>query len=163
MTKEQYIKVTEPLRKDKKKAKKVISINHMLTAIVFFIYPLYLSVLFLEHDPWLIRAIFVPAVSFLLLSAVRCKIGALRPYEKFGIPPVLEKDTKGKSFPSRHVFSVFLIAITIFYEHPGAGILLGGIGILLGVVRVMVGVHEPRDVIAGALLGIFCGVIGYYL
>ena len=29
--------------------------------------------------------------------------------------------------------------------------------------RVAGGVHFPRDVIAGALIGIGCGVIGYYV
>ena len=55
-----------------------------------------------------------------------------------------------------------MIAVTIFYEHPSVGIILGMTGILLGAVRVMVGVHEPKDIIAGAITGILCGVIGYY-
>ena len=119
--------------------------------------------LFVDHNPWLLRAVFVPAVSFVGLTVIRRIINAPRPYETFDIPPVLEKDTKGKSFPSRHVFSVFIIAMTIFYEHPGAGVLLGSIGLLLGLVRVLVGVHEPRDIIAGAFAGIVCGIVGYYV
>ena len=122
-----------------------------------------LFMLFTDKNPWLWRAILVPAVSFVGLSVVRKIINAPRPYEKFDMPPVLEKDTKGKSFPSRHVFSVFIIAMTIFYEHPGAGVLLGIIGLLLGIVRVLVGVHEPKDIIVGALAGIVCGIVGYYV
>ena len=163
MTKEQYQKVTEPLRSNPERAKRATSLNHVLTALVFCVYPLYLFMLFTDKNPWLWRAIFVPAVSFVILTIVRKIINAPRPYEKFQIPPVLEKDTKGKSFPSRHVFSVFIIAMTIFYEHPSAGILLGIIGICLGVVRVFVGVHEPRDIVAGAVFGIACGVVGYYV
>ncbi len=163
MTKEQYLKITEPLRQDSQKAEKVKNVNRILTSLVFFIYPLYLIVLFIEKDVWLWRALIVPAVSFILLTIVRRMINAPRPYERFGIPPVIDKDTKGKSFPSRHVFSVFIIAMTIFYAHPGPGIILGGIGILLGITRVRAGVHEPRDVIAGGISGILCGVIGYYL
>ena len=154
MTKEQYIKITEPLRSNQERAKRVTSLNHMLTALVFCVYPLYLFMLF---------TILVPAVSFVGLSVVRKIINAPRPYEKFDMSPVLEKDTKGKSFPSRHVFSVFIIAMTIFYEHPGAGVLLGIIGLLLGIVRVLVGVHEPKDIAAGALAGIVCGIVGYYV
>ena len=150
MTKEQYIKITEPLRSNPERAKRVTSLNHVLTALVFCVYPLW-------------RAILVPAVSFVGLSIVRKIINAPRPYEKFDMPPVLEKDTKGKSFPSRHVFSVFIIAMTIFYEHSGAGVLLGIIGLLLGIVRVLVGVHEPKDIIVGALAGIVCGIVGYYV
>ena len=46
MTKEQYIKVTEPLRQDAEKTKRIISINQILTGLVFLIYPLYLVVLY---------------------------------------------------------------------------------------------------------------------
>lgn len=35
MTKEQYIKITEPLRSNQERAKRVTSLNHMLTALVF--------------------------------------------------------------------------------------------------------------------------------
>ena len=163
MTKEQYIKITEPLRKNPVRAKQVKNLNHILTGFVFCMYPLYLLKLLTERNTWFIRALLVPAVSFVCLSVIRRIINAPRPYEKFDIPPVLEKDTTGKSFPSRHVFSVFVIAMTVFYEHPGAGILLGIIGLLLGIVRVAVGVHEPKDIVAGAIAGIACGLIGYYV
>ena len=163
MTKEQYIKITEPLRSNQERANRVTSLNHVLTALVFCVYPLYLFMLFADKDPWLWRAILVPAVSFVGLSIVRKIINAPRPYEKFDMPPVLEKDTKGKAFPSRHGFSVFIIAMTIFYEHPGTGVMLGIIGLLLGIVRVLVGVHEPKDIAAGALAGIVCGIVGYYV
>ena len=162
MTKEQYIKITKPLRDNPERARQVKNLNHILTGLVFLVYPLYLLMLLIEHDPWLSRAVIVPLDSFLIVSFVRAVINAPRPYEKFGIPPVRKKDTKGKSFPSRHVFSVFVSAVTIFYEHPSVGIILGMIGILLGAVRVVVGVHEPKDIIAGAITGILCGVIGYY-
>ena len=79
------------------------------------------------------------------------------------MPPVIEKDTSGKSFPSRHVFSVFIIAMTIFYQHSGPGVILGLVGVGLAAIRVVGGVHEPKDVIVGALAGILCGVIGFYL
>ena len=63
MTKEQYIKITEPLRSNQERAKRVTSLNHMLTALVFCVYPLYLFMLFTDKNPWLWRAILVPAVS----------------------------------------------------------------------------------------------------
>lgn len=163
MTKEQYIKITEPLRKDAERTKRLIGLNQILTGLVFLIYPLYLAVLFGEKDPNLLKNILVPAISFVLVTIFRSIVNTKRPYEKFDIPPVIEKDTKGKSFPSRHVFSVFMIAVTIFYAHPGPGILLGILGVVMAVIRVLGGVHEPRDVIAGAVIGILCGVIGYYV
>ena len=68
MTKEQYIKITEPLRSNPERAKRVTSLNHVLTALVFCVYPLYLFMLFTDKNPWLWRAILVPAVSFVGLS-----------------------------------------------------------------------------------------------
>jgi len=163
MTKEQYIKITEPLRKDAEKTKRIVSVNQILTGVVFMVYPLYMAVLYGEKDPKLVRVILVPAVSFVLVTIFRKIVNAPRPYEKFDIPPVIEKDTKGKSFPSRHVFSVFIIAVTIFYSHPGPGILIGLIGVAMAIIRVLGGVHEVRDVVAGAIIGILCGVVGFYL
>lgn len=163
MTKEQYRNITEGLRKNPKKTRVVKIINKILTAIVFVSYPVYLFYLFLQRDAWLAEAIIVPLDSFIIVSLVRYLINARRPYEKFELPPVIEKTTKGKSFPSRHVFSVFIIAMTLFYSFPVVGVLLMVIGIMLGLIRVVGGVHEPRDVVAGALAGIFCGVVGFYL
>lgn len=163
MTKEQYIKITEPLRSDPEKTNRIVGINQVLTGVVFFVYPLYMAVLYGEKDPKLLKVILVPAISFVLVTVIRRMINAPRPYEKFDMPPVIEKETKGKSFPSRHVFSIFVIAVTIFYSHPGPGIVIGLMGVAMAVIRVLGGVHEPIDVIAGALIGILSGVIGFYL
>jgi membrane-associated phospholipid phosphatase len=163
MTKEVYERVTGRLREDEKKADKLKEINKILTGFVFLIYPLYLLMLYWNKDGFLVRAIVVPAVSFVAVTIFRKIYNAPRPYEKFGLPPVIDKDTEGKSFPSRHVFSVFVIAMTVYYGHPGAGVILAIVGVALAVIRVVGGVHEPRDVVAGALVGIAAGVIGYYL
>ena len=163
MTKEQYVKMTAPLREDEEKAKRVTGANQVLTGLIYFVYPLYLVSLFLEKNPLLLRSVIVPAVSFVLLTVVRRMINAPRPYEKFDMPPVIDKDTKGKSFPSRHVFSVFIIAFTIFVSYTGAGIMIALIGVAIAVIRVVGGVHEPRDVIAGAIAGIAAGIVGFWI
>lgn len=161
MTREQYIKITDPLRKNAEKAKMVVRINSLLTGLVFLIYPFYLAVLYGGKNPMFVRAVFVPAMSFVLVSVLRNVLNVKRPYEKFEIPSVIKKDTRGKSFPSRHVFSAFVIATTVFYSCPALGIFLGGIGTVMAVIRVAGGVHTPVDVIAGAVIGILCGVAGY--
>lgn len=162
MTKETYLRITKSVRENKKKARLLSLVNGVLTVFVFLLYPVFLLQLYAEHNPFFLRALFVPAVSFAAVSIFRVVINAPRPYEKFDLPPTLGKDTKGKSFPSRHVFSVYIIAMTVLYVYPDAGLLLGILGVVLAVIRVVGGVHEPRDVIAGALLGIFCGLF-YYL
>lgn len=163
MTKETYIELTEPLRKHPGKTRLVIIVNKILTGFVYLVYPSFLLLLFWQKDAFLLRAVLVPAISFVGVSLFRKWYNAPRPYEKFDIPPVIAKDTKGKSFPSRHVFSVFVIAVTIFCRYPVIGLVLGLVGIGLALIRVLGGVHEPRDVMAGALIGILCGVLGYYI
>lgn len=163
MTRETYERMTENLRNNPRKVQLINGVNRVLTGVVFCVYPLFLLMLFLEKQPFLFRAILVPAISFVAVTVFRYLLNVPRPYEKFGIEPVLDKNTKGKSFPSRHVFSVFMIAATVFVFHPDAGVLLGILGVCLAVIRVFGGVHEPRDVVAGALIGICCAAVGYYL
>ena len=55
MTKEQYIKITEPLRSNPERANRVTSLNHVLTALVFCVYPLYLFMLFADRSMALAR------------------------------------------------------------------------------------------------------------
>ncbi|MGM9649352.1 MAG: phosphatase PAP2 family protein [Butyricicoccaceae bacterium] len=163
MTELFYQKISEPFRVSERRVIWLNRLNRIFTLSVYIAYPLSLIVLFFLRDARLLRCIAVPAVSFVLLSAFRRCVNAKRPYEVLDIQPLIHKDTKGKSFPSRHVFSMFIIAMSFFYLIPALGIVLFVLGILLGAIRVIGGVHFPRDVIAGALIGIICGILGFYL
>lgn len=101
----------------------------------------------------------VPAVSFVAVSVFRSLYNARRPYEIYGFKPLIPKDTKGKSFPSRHVFSVFVIGSSVFWCCPFTGGLVCLMGCVLAVIRVAAGVHFPKDVVAGAVTGIVCGAL----
>ena len=166
MKKSTYLKMTKHMRESSVWPRRIHRINLILTIIVMISYPLLLVWLFLQRDAAaLVRGIIVPMDAFILLSVIRYWIGAKRPYEIFEVEPVIPKKTKGNSFPSRHVFSVFMIAMTYLAlapsPLPGIGMILTGI--LLAVVRVVSGVHFPRDVIVGMLAGVASGIIGYYL
>ena len=80
-----------------------------------------------------------------------------------GIIILFEKNKKGESMPSRHVFSAFIIGMAFFYigEIP-LGIIVFVCGLIIAIVRVISGVHFPKDVIVGALVGILCGVVGFF-
>ena len=150
------------------KVKTIILLNSVLTKAVYIMYPLLLIYLAVYHltdkEPGFVPALLVPGISFVLLSIFRDKIDAPRPYEMPGAkPPIIKKDAPGKSFPSRHIFSIFVIAVTFFWVWPAVGILIGVAGAVLSWVRVEGGVHFPRDVIAGALIGIGCGILGFYV
>lgn len=135
--------------------------------VITYLFPLsYVALLIaygIGQKPELARALMVPLDSFLILSVARYLINRPRPYEKFNFEPVISKDTKGKSFPSRHVFSAFVIAMTylLWSPVPVIGIFLLFFGILLAGIRGLSGVHYVSDVIAGAVCGILAGILGY--
>ena len=87
---------------------------------------------------------------------------APRPYEVFDTAPVIKKDTKGKSFPSRHVFSAFAVAASIFHFCRPLGTALGILGLVLAAARVLGGVHFIKDVAAGCILGTVMTAAGFY-
>ena len=145
----------------------ILAANSILTKAVYMLYPLLLIYLAATHltdtEPGFVPALVVPGVSFVLVSIFRALYNAPRPYEMPGArPPLIKKDSPGKSFPSRHIFSIFIIAVTFFQVWPAAGAAIGAAGALLAYCRVRGGVHFPKDVIAGAAAGIGCGIIGYY-
>ena len=127
------------------------------TGIVYLAFLLVLA--YTKRYPLLGTGILIPMLSFFLLSFFREKYNAKRPYEVYGFKPLLPKDTKGKSFPSRHVFSIYVIGSTIFWVFPEVGIVVLLAGVLLAVLRVVFGVHFPKDVFAVAIFGMIC-VIG---
>ena len=170
MKEKNYRKISDTVRsKDGYKAV-IIWFNRIVTTAVYLLYPVLLLYLLwagvrsgISLKSGFLPALLIPGISFIILSILRDRINAPRPYEVFDIPPVIDKKTTGHSFPSRHIFSIFVIATTIFYFFPVFGILLAIVGALLAANRVIGGVHFLRDVIAGALSGIAAGVIGYYL
>lgn len=163
MTKERYQKRMGWLFAHPDVVRGLKGMNFALTAVVFCAYPIFILTLFVEKEPKFLRAILVPAVSFAVVSVFRQIVNRPRPYERFGVPAALSKNTAGKSFPSRHVFSVFVIASTVFVWNPPAGIALGILGIVLAAIRVIGGVHTVADVTVGMFVGILSGIIGYGL
>lgn len=163
MTREQYMVITGPLRKNQKQAKIAEWVNRILTAWIFCSYPCLLLFLFLRKDSVFLRTILVPLVGFIVVSVFRYLVNRKRPYEQFNIPPVIPKKTKGKSFPSRHVFSAMIIALTVAVI-PGfflLGIFMCIAAGFLGVIRVGTGIHYPSDVVAGIAAAILVAVLGF--
>lgn len=167
MKKETYIKMTQPFRDHPELAKGIHIANKVCTGVMYLAYPLLLVYLFfyahLSSYFSFKRALLVPAISFVLLTIVRALINRPRPYEKFELQPVIKKDTKGNSFPSRHVFSATMIAMTFLLMSPFGwlGLLFLVVAVLLAVVRVVSGVHYISDVVAGFCVAVIAAVLGY--
>ncbi len=111
----------------------------------------------------LYESILVPGVSFAAVSVFRSLYPARRPYEELSIQPLLMKETKGKSFPSRHVFSISMIGMTFVRVNFHLAMLFFVLAVLLAALRVLGGVHYVRDVAAGAAMGILCGWLGFFI
>ena len=135
-----------------------------ITGAVFLSYPLLLLWIFLKGEASPVPFILVPGVSFVVVSLFRKLVNRPRPYEVYDYTPLIHKETRGKSFPSRHAFSIFMIAMTFHAAglSVAAGI-IGVLGLLLAALRVMGGVHFVKDVVAGAVLGILCGIMGFWI
>lgn len=144
-------------------AKIINQLNRLITVLVYAVYPIVLLTLVVTRDERLLRVILTPSISFILVSLFRRYVDAPRPYEVTDTVPLIEKDKPGQSFPSRHVFSAFVIATTIYFIYSPLGIFLMLTGCILAILRVIGGVHFPRDVIAGAIFGILSGILGFYL
>lgn len=163
MTKDTYIKITRPFRNNPTMARGIHIANKICTLTMYLAYPLLVLYMFWQKDASVARVLIVPSNSFIILSVFRYMVNRPRPYEKFDMPPVIAKDTKGKSFPSRHVFSAMVIAMTFLLASPWSwlGVIFVVIAVLLAMVRVLSGVHYPSDVIAGAAFAVVAAVLGY--
>lgn len=160
MTKDQYLRVMQWIRDRKYGVPFVKWSGKVITYLTAFVYFAVIVFLGYRRDLRIVPMVMVPAVSFVLVSIFRTRYAAARPYEKYDFTPLLPKDTQAKSFPSRHVFSIFVIATVVSYIWLLPGIVLLLAGVFLAILRVAMGVHFPKDVLAGAVIGIMSGCIG---
>ena len=103
------------------------------------------------------------AVPFVIVSAVRALVRAPRPYEVYDFYEKKPHRAVGKSFPSRHAFSAFAIAVCMLAFDVTFGFLLFGLSVVLCVCRYFLGIHFARDLIAGALIGVLSSVLGLWI
>ena len=125
--------------------------NRLCTIGVMVSYPLQLLSLLIQRRTELAEAIIIPMNAFIILTVFRFLVNRPRPYEKFQTESAIHKNKKGNSFPSRHVFSSFMIAFTVLTFSPWmwTGILLLFISVIIALIRVVSGVHFISDVLAG--------------
>ena len=164
MTESQYIKLTSYFRKNKLRESVIKFFCRFTPLIVIFMYSITVLGLFINKSQNLIMFLFVPASNFLFITILRKSLNKPRPYDLFNqIPLVKYTKGKGKSFPSRHTSSAFIIAISYFYIHSNyLASVMFLIAIIIAFSRVAVGVHFPRDVIYAALISLIWSLI-YWL
>jgi len=171
--------------------KKLIKISdRLLTIIIFALYPAALVFTFLSefgviensltlkaslivHGAVLAEDVFIPMIlipltGFIFCSILRRCINRKRPFAVTGEEPLIEKKNEGRSFPSRHAFSAFVIGLTILFLsislNMTVGVIVGIVILILGAMichlRVLAKIHYPSDVIFGACFGAVWAVVG---
>ena len=135
--------------------------NRFMTVVMPMIYLTLLAITYLQQGLGKQVGIylFIPASGFVILSFLRKKINAPRPYEVWEIVPLLDRDSPGQSMPSRHVFSATIISMACLHASLSVGVILLVFSALLGLVRVLGRVHFPKDVVIGYICGLVWGLI----
>ncbi|MBQ3693131.1 MAG: phosphatase PAP2 family protein [Clostridia bacterium] len=162
-TEEQFNKIKAFITAKKIRIYTLKFIYKILPLFVFIAYPILLLYLLMNSDSRLLECITVPLGVFITVTLIRKFINCKRPYEKLAIEPLIPKNTKGKSFPSRHTASAAVIAMTLLYVNIPVGIVFLAIALLIGISRICAGVHFPRDVAAGYLYSVIMSVLFFYI
>ncbi|MCC0091684.1 phosphatase PAP2 family protein [Streptococcus mitis] len=135
--------------------------NRFMTVVMPIVYLTLLTTIYFREGfgKQVLMYVFIPASGFVILSFLRKKINAPRPYEVWEIVPLLDRDSPGQSMPSRHVFSATIISIACLHASLSVGLILLVLSALLGLVRVLGGVHYPKDVLVGYICALVWGLI----
>ncbi len=97
-----------------------------------------------------------------VVETVKAIADRARPFANLQDVRIIGWRALGRSFPSGHTAQAFFVA-SLFIHHfqfvPWVDVALYLVAALVGVTRMYVGAHYPRDVIAGALLGLIWGIM----
>ena len=137
--------------------------NALCTGVTVAAFGAECAVLAWNRDPALLRLALTCGVPLAALSLARERFDHPRPFEVYGLEPLIPKESRGKSFPSRHQYSICVIGTSLLYLRPELGAAVLALSVLLGAARVASGVHFPKDVLVGALVGVLSAVAGFSL
>lgn len=166
MKEEKYIQMYECVKDTRHLSSTVKALHDILPMIMLFFYPLQLLYLVFTvgfGNEVFLKALIVPLGVLIFVTLLRIIINEKRPYEQFDCTPLVQKKSKGHSFPSRHTASAFIIAMAFLYIQPSIGVLMLIMATIIGITRVLSGVHFVKDVIGGALISIITGIICFFL
>ena len=177
MTAEQYKPIYHWFNTHPAVKRLVVFLDRWLPLIPFACYPVLLCLLnvrlsrlfltqkqaALDFMVLIARSVFVPGLVFWGGTLLRSRLHFPRPYEQPGFTPLVAKESRGHSMPSRHALSAAVLAAVWLYFYPAAGCVMVGIALLICCLRVLTGVHHVRDVVCGFVLGFVLGFAGMWL
>lgn len=159
---EWYTHITRPFRRDGA-ARAIGMLDRALVVGFALAYVALLIILIVTGNSNLVRAVIVPAATFALVTVLRIAINRPRPYEAHDIDALVQKDTHGKSMPSRHMSSAVIIAFTYSMVWPLWGGILFAACACIAFTRIVGGVHYPTDIAAAIAIGLVCGAVGFFV
>jgi undecaprenyl-diphosphatase len=124
----------------------------------YFEYILDVSVFLLFIKKWRIiaQAFLAAGIARLaIVNIIRWIVHRPRPFVDNPVNLLLP-ETLATSFPSGHAVFYFALSFIVYKYNQKAGIAFFAASFLISISRVFVGVHWPSDILAGALIGIFC-------
>lgn len=158
-----YLKITNYFKNNKKARFGLVLVYKLLPFVVFAAYPVMLVYTMIWQQSLFLQTLLVPAGVFILVTILRKLIGEQRPYEKYGVPSVFGKTTKGQSMPSRHTASAVIIALALLKINFYFGIATLCIALLIALSRLLAGVHFIRDIAVGAGISVLFGIAFIFL
>jgi undecaprenyl-diphosphatase len=110
---------------------------------------------------FLLAALFIGAVAYLLSKAGNLFIDSPRPFLLTGVPPLIPSSTDN-GFPSDHTLLLAFMSALVFLVNKRAGALFLALAVVVGLARVYAGVHHLLDVI-GSLVIVALALLLYLL
>lgn len=164
MKKEFYEALSAPFNGHPRRLSALRWINRITTGLIYVLYICIIVVLIVNHNWWdLLLSTVIPATGLVGVSIWRRVANVPRRYEVWNTPCLLGKTSPGESFPSRHVFSAAVIAVTAFRLWWPLGTVAALATVVLAVVRVVGGAHYVRDVAVGGTVGGLWGIVWFLL
>lgn len=147
-----------------KKTKMLSWISAACAITIALFFGLQLALHLLDEEYITAAIISVTALTgYIIVGAARRIVNAPRPYELYDFFDNVPKHKPGRSFPSRHAYSAFVLAMLAWLINPAITVVLGILAVLICVTRVLLGLHFIRDVATGMLIGVCAGITGLLL
>ena len=155
-----YLKLHNWFNEHSSIAKTVLYVHNIITVYVYLLF-VYVNIhlAFQKRFYDLLLTVLLCGAGFVGVTLLRKIFKRPRPYEIYGYTPILSRNGKGDSFPSRHTYSVTVIAFASFQISPYLFVVNAMIALVLGAMRVLGGVHRVSDVVCAYVIALLIGII----